>query len=413
MNKNRDNRDWAKSKLRKCSISRDCLQNRSEEGNLASFRATTGLRVERPGGRGAYALVRQGQARLRPSRAGKCQRCVSAVMTQLGRELPPASLPLDDKPTRLTKYHVDTHRPQVPREGGRGEGVIAAPLFSRQGRCPLSPFRPAFKYSFSEYGAAPELKRRGKREIPENTLRPTASSGTIPTCENSVTRPGIEPGLRPPLELSPSLGLLFLTCVHVGQPNALDSGFIHIDPTPGEINVRTFLFPLRRPRIGCFFEWGTAITTTAHFSPVESAAENALYLQQDTPALLHCITSLLHTHLDSLPWTMKKISAARSFPNRSRFFFTRNAPQCKVSASEDIWAALNTEVSRADEVWNSAGMKGRGKREISDKTRRPTASSGTISTCENPVTRPGIEPGSPWWKASGLTAPPTSTLASL
>ncbi|KAJ8887428.1 hypothetical protein PR048_013643 [Dryococelus australis] len=44
-----------------------------------------------------------------------------------------------------------------------------------------------------------------------------------------------------------------------------------------------------------------------------------------------------------------------------------------------------------------AGMKGQGKREIPAKTRRPTASSGTIPTCENPVTRPGFEPGSPWW----------------
>ncbi|KAJ8865946.1 hypothetical protein PR048_033469 [Dryococelus australis] len=34
-----------------------------------------------------------------------------------------------------------------------------------------------------------------KREIPEKTRRPAASSGTIPTCENpGVTRPGIEPG---------------------------------------------------------------------------------------------------------------------------------------------------------------------------------------------------------------------------
>ncbi|KAJ8867383.1 hypothetical protein PR048_031184 [Dryococelus australis] len=31
---------------------------------------------------------------------------------------------------------------------------------------------------------------------------------------------------------------------------------------------------------------------------------------------------------------------------------------------------------------------------------------GTIPTCENPVTRPGIEPGSPWWEASSLTAQP-------
>ncbi|KAJ8870876.1 hypothetical protein PR048_027177 [Dryococelus australis] len=45
-----------------------------------------------------------------------------------------------------------------------------------------------------------------------------------------------------------------------------------------------------------------------------------------------------------------------------------------------------------------------GKREIPEKTRRPASSSGTIPTCENPeVTRPGIEPGSPWWEASRLT----------
>ncbi|KAJ8869340.1 hypothetical protein PR048_030915 [Dryococelus australis] len=48
-------------------------------------------------------------------------------------------------------------------------------------------------------------------------------------------------------------------------------------------------------------------------------------------------------------------------------------------------------------------MKGR---EIPEKIRRLTASSGTIPTCENPVTRPGIEPGSPWLGASVLTAQP-------
>ncbi|KAJ8880957.1 hypothetical protein PR048_017430 [Dryococelus australis] len=53
-----------------------------------------------------------------------------------------------------------------------------------------------------------------------------------------------------------------------------------------------------------------------------------------------------------------------------------------------------------------AAMRGWGKQEIPDKTHRPTALSGTIPTCENPVTRPGIEPSSPWWEASGLTAQP-------
>ncbi|KAJ8869803.1 hypothetical protein PR048_028811 [Dryococelus australis] len=41
-------------------------------------------------------------------------------------------------------------------------------------------------------------------------------------------------------------------------------------------------------------------------------------------------------------------------------------------------------------------MKGRGKREITEKTCRPAASSGTIQACENPgATPPGTQPGSP------------------
>ncbi|KAJ8870597.1 hypothetical protein PR048_029620 [Dryococelus australis] len=68
-------------------------------------------------------------------------------------------------------------------------------------------------------------------------------------------------------------------------------------------------------------------------------------------------------------------------------------------ASEEIWTALNIEVLRADD--GEAGETG-----DPEKTRRPAASSGTIPTCENPVTRPGIEPSSPWWEASVLTAQP-------
>ncbi|KAJ8898026.1 hypothetical protein PR048_003386 [Dryococelus australis] len=52
------------------------------------------------------------------------------------------------------------------------------------------------------------------------------------------------------------------------------------------------------------------------------------------------------------------------------------------------------------------GIIGRGKRNIPEKTHRLTVSYGKISTCENPVTRPGVEPGSPWWEASMLTAQP-------
>ncbi|KAJ8891874.1 hypothetical protein PR048_004429 [Dryococelus australis] len=42
---------------------------------------------------------------------------------------------------------------------------------------------------------------------------------------------------------------------------------------------------------------------------------------------------------------------------------------------------------------------------VIEKICRPAASSGMIPTCENPaVIQPGIEPGSPWWEASRLTA---------
>ncbi|KAJ8881865.1 hypothetical protein PR048_018351 [Dryococelus australis] len=43
----------------------------------------------------------------------------------------------------------------------------------------------------------------------------------------------------------------------------------------------------------------------------------------------------------------------------------------------------------------------RGIRETHEKTRRPTASSGTIHNCEDPMTPPGIELDPPWWGASG------------
>ncbi|KAJ8881827.1 hypothetical protein PR048_018313 [Dryococelus australis] len=64
--------------------------------------------------------------------------------------------------------------------------------------------------------------------------------------------------------------------------------------------------------------------------------------------------------------------------------------------------------SRAAVGWSGAGMQGRGKREYPEKARRQATSPSTIPTCQNPgVNPPGIKPGSPWWEASVLaTAPP-------
>ncbi|KAJ8876780.1 hypothetical protein PR048_021227 [Dryococelus australis] len=80
-------------------------------------------------------------------------------------------------------------------------------------------------------------------------------------------------------------------------------------------------------------------------------------------------------------------------------------------------AALNNEgtfaepSSQSDPTKVKRGQDGatqeskrRGKREISEKTRRPAASSGTVPTCENPgAIPPGLEPGSQRWEASSLT----------
>ncbi|KAJ8877150.1 hypothetical protein PR048_021603 [Dryococelus australis] len=53
-----------------------------------------------------------------------------------------------------------------------------------------------------------------------------------------------------------------------------------------------------------------------------------------------------------------------------------------------------------------AGMKGRGKHEIPERTHQPMTSSGMIPTCKSPVIRPGFEPGSSWWEVSMLIAQP-------
>ncbi|KAJ8895829.1 hypothetical protein PR048_001167 [Dryococelus australis] len=76
------------------------------------------------------------------------------------------------------------------------------------------------------------------------------------------------------------------------------------------------------------------------------------------------------------------------------------AGRAHVRAEEALSKKYEQPILRANEyelrwVWSS-GMEGRGKREISEKTHRPAASSGTIPTSVNPgVARPRIEPRSP------------------
>ncbi|KAJ8877679.1 hypothetical protein PR048_022134 [Dryococelus australis] len=58
-------------------------------------------------------------------------------------------------------------------------------------------------------------------------------------------------------------------------------------------------------------------------------------------------------------------------------------------------------------VRSNAGMQGRGKGDIPEKTRRPAASSGTIFKCKNSgATNLGIEACLPTWEVSSLTTRP-------
>ncbi|KAJ8897650.1 hypothetical protein PR048_002999 [Dryococelus australis] len=107
----------------------------------------------------------------------------------------------------------------------------------------------------------------------------------------------------------------------------------------------------------------------------------------------------------SLP-DFRKWESCRTMPLVGRF--SRDLPFPR----NFLPALLHTNLASSSSALKTSMLRARrnkraGEREIPEKTRRPKASSGTITTCENPgVTRPGIERGSRWWEASRLTAHP-------
>ncbi|KAJ8893195.1 hypothetical protein PR048_005780 [Dryococelus australis] len=126
----------------------------------------------------------------------------------------------------------------------------------------------------------------------------------------------------------------------------------HSAPYPGLVLARVFL----------------SCPTQALFS---SAPESSSLLQ----AVLPVVCEFTRPFVDRFVWT-------------ANFFPSRWGEGREVLRGE-IWATLNIEVLRASEgdvscVRSSFGMQERGKQDVPEKTRRPTASSGTIPTCENP-----------------------------
>ncbi|KAJ8881344.1 hypothetical protein PR048_017825 [Dryococelus australis] len=114
-------------------------------------------------------------------------------------------------------------------------------------------------------------------------------------------------------------------------------------------------------------------------------------------------TPYLHSgaasHVDS-PSSALKTSMLRA-AKISALHFTWGNPSAAVTHDNTLYKdcthsnALATSVLQLT-AWSGAGMQGRGKRETHHKTRRPSASAGTIPAYENPGATPlVIDPGSP------------------
>ncbi|KAJ8870213.1 hypothetical protein PR048_029229 [Dryococelus australis] len=114
-------------------------------------------------------------------------------------------------------------------------------------------------------------------------------------------------------------------------------------------------------------------------------------------------SGLPYRSVSHMSWVVDTAKLPQANCTRDRTHTLANDPTCP-RVSEEIWAALNIEVLRANEDKVSTRKQGLRKREIPQKTLRPAPSSGTIPTCENPGV--GIELCSPWWEASSLTTTP-------
>ncbi|KAJ8883541.1 hypothetical protein PR048_015385 [Dryococelus australis] len=113
------------------------------------------------------------------------------------------------------------------------------------------------------------------------------------------------------------------------------------------------------------------------------------------PRVHWSVCSYWTTDVSAVDWPTKiRLLWQRMSAIRGQASKTPCVETTQLRASEKIWAAIKSDVLRANE--------GRGTRETPEETRRLVASTE--------VTRPAIEPGSPWWEAIRLTAKPPRSL---
>ncbi|KAJ8867780.1 hypothetical protein PR048_031583 [Dryococelus australis] len=205
------------------------------------------------------------------------------------------------------------------------------------------------------------------------------------------------------------------------NPRPGHSGFSHVGIVPGDAvgqlvfsGFSRFPRPLipRRNGVAVFFTWACPLSDWIREALGTVLVTGWLLYAENIPYCIGC-------WLASLPgcdWRMAyQHIAIREYSNmpvctvtvRARCaFYNIQHPNRRLELLCCNPNALLEYPTRVAEVNMERRRNGRGKREIPDKTRRPTASSGTIPFCENPVTRPVIELGLPWWEARVLIAQP-------
>ncbi|KAJ8876628.1 hypothetical protein PR048_021073 [Dryococelus australis] len=201
---------------------------------------------------------------------------------------------------------------------------------------------------------------RGKHETPEKILRPAASSGTIPTCENpGATRPGIETGLNwlEASSLNSSAAASSVVSLHAsrqGEPGSISggvaSGFSHVgivlDDAAGR---RVFSGVSRFPRL-----YIPALLHTQLASPLSALKTPLMFLNDFPRHLFYNRGSRLRPATLMFPAADRRTSSERKrHTRRERFEGDRRfAPRahslsgcgqelaCKFTGPERSWTQV-------------------------------------------------------------------------